>query len=96
MATRTSNRYGKITVTNRAIKNVAGLALRDCYGVDGGRVTDIQTDENKIYMTMRLYLKFGVSPDAVTASIRDAVKYAVEQFTGMRLMVLNLNVGGIR
>jgi len=96
MATKTTNRYGKIVVQKQAIVDVACIALRDCYGISDGEVVDILTEENKIYITMRLYLKFGVSPDAVTTSVRDAIKYAVEQFTGMKLMVLNLNVAGIR
>lgn len=83
-------------MNTRAIRSVAVLALRDCYGVASGRVSDIMVKENKIYLTMKIWLKFGVTPEAVTESARDAIKYAIEQFTGMRLLVLNLNVAGIK
>ena len=96
MSTKTSNRYGKITISKRAIKDVACFALRECYGVQDGVISDILTEDNKIYLTVKLFLRFGVGPEAVTASVRDAVKYAVEQFTGMKLVVLNLNVAGIK
>jgi len=97
MPTRTTNRYGKITMSNKAIRDVAELALRDCYGVARGRVVDIYTpaDENRVYLTIKLTLMFGPNPETLMPSIRDAVKYAVEQFTGMKVAVLNLSVTGI-
>ena len=95
MATRDSNLYGKIVVTNRAICSVADSVIAESYGVSKGRVSHILVEDNKIHLALSLTLKFGVTPRAITDSIRAAVKYNVENFTGMRVEMLNINVIGI-
>jgi len=96
MATRTSNLYGKIVVSNRAIRSVADLAICECYGVASGRVTYIGVDENKIDMVIRMHLRFGVTPNAIAESVRKSVKYNVERFTGMTVSVVNILVIGVK
>jgi uncharacterized alkaline shock family protein YloU len=96
MATKTSNIYGKIVVTNRAIKDVANTAVADSYGVAGGRVMDILCEENKIYLCINIYLRYGVTPEAVCESLRKSVKYHVEEFTGMSVSVMIINVVGVK
>jgi len=96
MATRTNNLYGRITVSNRAIKSVANLAISECYGVAKGRVTYIEVDENKIEtIYIRMNLKFGVTPLTVAESVRSTVKYHVEKFTGMTVRIINIILVGI-
>ncbi|MCL2846816.1 MAG: Asp23/Gls24 family envelope stress response protein [Firmicutes bacterium] len=96
MATRTTNLYGKITVTNRAIRAVANAALRECYGVAGGRVSFIDVEENKIRMVIRLILKYGVTPEAICESVRSQIRYNVENFAGASVVELNTFVVGIK
>ena len=98
MAVRTTNLYGKITVTGRAIRDVANQALREAYGIAYGRVSalDADPDENKIYMNLRLVLKYGVNPEAICESVRSTVKYNVENFTGASVTVINTYVVGIK
>ncbi|MCL2569767.1 MAG: Asp23/Gls24 family envelope stress response protein [Firmicutes bacterium] len=96
MATRTQNLYGKIVVTNRAIRSVANATLHESYGVAHGRVSEILVDENKIYLSLKLYLKYGVTPEAVCDSVRGAVKYNIENFLGMSVPVVNIKVVGIK
>ena len=95
MATRTSNLYGRITVTNRAIRDVANAAIIDCYGVACGRVALITTDENRIFLSIHLWLRYGVTPQPVCDSVRQAVKYHVEEFTGMAVRAITIQVKGI-
>ena len=96
MATRTHNLYGRIVVANRAIKSVANSILRETYGVASGYVSEILVDENKIYINLRLHLKYGVTPEAVVDSVRASVKYNVENFSGMSVAVINIKVLGIK
>jgi len=95
MATKTSNLYGKITVTNKAICSMVNMTVAECYGVGSGRVTDILTDNNKIYLSIKVYLKFGVKPEAISETIRKAVRFNVEDLTGMSVAVINVTVQGI-
>ncbi|MCL2755954.1 MAG: Asp23/Gls24 family envelope stress response protein [Firmicutes bacterium] len=96
MATKTTNLYGKIVVTNRAIKSIANFAIRESYGIADGKVTYIVIEENKIDMAIVLHLKYGVNPHAISESIRSVVKYNVENFTGMSVGVINISIVGIK
>ena len=98
MATSTRNLYGRITVTNRAIRRVAEYACNECYGVAGASIREVHIDkeENKIYLSIKLILKFGVHPEAVCNSVRSTVKYNVENFTGARVGGININVKEIK
>ena len=109
MAPRTSNLYGKITITRRAIRHVVIAATKECYGVAsvGGRrkttgriasrkACKVECENNRIDVSIKLYLKFGVTIDPVIESIRRAIKYNVETFTGMTVERVNIDVLGIR
>ena len=45
---------------------------------------------------MQIILKYGVSINAVAESVRRSVKYNVEQFTGMIVDSVNINVVGVK
>jgi len=96
MATRTTNRYGKIVVTNKAIAQIAKITLGECYGVAGGDVIDVEVLDNKINLSINIYLKYGVTPLAVCDSVRGQVKYSIENFCGMEVKAMNINVVGIK
>jgi uncharacterized alkaline shock family protein YloU len=112
---RTSNLYGRITVLDRAICNVAGATVLECYGVWGlsnknseswhkncvkrqhfGRAVRVTTVNNYLRIDLNIVLKFGVSIEAVVESIRSAVKYNVENFCGMTVEYININILGIQ
>lgn len=56
----------------------------------------ILTVDNRIYIDLFVVLKFGMSISAVADSLKKAVKYGVEQFTGMIIDSVNVNVVGVR
>lgn len=56
----------------------------------------ILTVDNKIYIDLYVILKYGVSITAVADSLKKAVKYSVEEFTGMIVDSVNINVLGVR
>jgi uncharacterized alkaline shock family protein YloU len=111
----TSNLYGKIVVSNQAIRTVAGASALECVGVWGlsgrfkpltvkalarrksfGRSVRVYIKENRIYLEINVILKYGVSVDAVTESIRSSVKYNVENFSGMIVECISINILGIK
>jgi len=71
------------------------MTVVECYGVSTGRLSDILTDNNKIYLSVKVYLKYGVKPEAVSETIRKAVRYNVENLTGMTVAVINVTIQGI-
>ena len=115
MAVKTSNKFGKITVSDEAVVVVANRIASECYGVVdlvSRRVTDalaqlFRSDKNtkgvkvtcidhNIYIDLSVLFKEGVNVEAVSESLRSAVKYSVEEFTGMVVNAVNVNVLGVR
>ena len=107
MAVKTSNAYGNITIDDEAIACATGHIARECYGVvdlvGQGSVKSknqltkgikIITVGNRIYIDLFAILKYGVSIGTVTDNLKSAVKYGVEQFTGMIVDSVNINVVG--
>ena len=112
MAVGTSNLYGNIVVNKRAIRAVAGIAALECYGVWGvGRRRTIRNVENefriahgvrvwasknKIGIYIDIAICVGISIDALVASVRKAIKYKVETYSGMEVVFVDIRVTGIR
>jgi uncharacterized alkaline shock family protein YloU len=60
------------------------------------RGVKVLTVDNRIYIDLYVILKYGVSISAVAESLRRSVKYSVEDFTGMIVNSVNINVIGVR
>lgn len=60
------------------------------------RGVKILTVDNRIYIDLYVILKYGVSITAVAESLKRSVKYSVENFTGMIVDSVNINVIGVR
>ena len=56
----------------------------------------IKTIGNRIYIDINVILKFGVSISTVTDNLKSSIKYGVENFTGMIIDSVNINVVGVR
>lgn len=56
----------------------------------------ISSFENRIFIDIYCILKYGVSISAVAESLKKAVKYTVEDFTGMIVDTVNVHVVGVR
>jgi len=54
------------------------------------------TIDNRIQIDLFVILKYGVSMTAVCESLKDSVKYSVENFTGMIVDCVNVNVIGVK
>ena len=62
----------------------------------GGRGIRITTSGNRIYVDVYVVIKYGVSIAAVAESLKEAIKYKVEGFTGMIVDTVNVNVIGVK
>ncbi len=115
MAVRTSNAYGKISISDNAIAKVTAYASLECYGIvemvsrklseslfellnwdRGAKGVKITTNGDRIFIDVYVIIKFGVSISAVADSLRDAIKYKVEKFTGMVVDTVNVNITGVK
>lgn len=115
MSVNTSNIYGKISISDKAIAKLVSHACFESYGVvglDSYRFKDsltelfrkknstkgvrITTVGDRIYITLSIIIKFGVSISAVAESLKEAVKYKVEKFTGMIVDTIDVNIIGVK
>ena len=85
--------YGIVEmVSRRFTDNLAELLKKDT----GGKGVKITTSGNRIYIDVYVVIKDGVSIVAVAESLKEAVKYKVERFTGMIVETVNVNVIGVK
>lgn len=56
----------------------------------------VTTEGDAIVIGLYVIMQFGVSIHAVSESLRDTVKYAVENLVGARVKAINIFVQGIR
>ena len=85
--------YGIVEmVSRRFTDSLAELLKKDT----GGKGVKITTSGNRIYIDIYVVVKYGVSIVAVAESLKEAVKYKVERFTGMIVETVNVNVIGVK
>lgn len=85
--------YGVCELVSRTFTDsVAELFSKHSHG----RGVKVVAVDNKIYITIYAILKYGISTEAVTESLKSAVKYSVESFTGMIVKDVKVNVVGLK
>jgi len=85
--------YGVVDLVSKKLSdNFAELFKKEPLS----RGVKILTVDNRIYIDLYVILKYGVSISAVAESLKRAVKYSVENFTGMIVDSVNINVIGVR
>ena len=85
--------YGVVDLVSRSIADSAReLFKKESYS-KGIKINHI---DNRIFIDVYCILKYGVSISAVAESLRKAVKYSVENFTGMLVDAVNVHVVGVR
>ena len=71
--------------------------LAELLGKDaGGKGVRVATSGNRIFIDVYVLIKYGVSIEAVAESLKEAIKYKVEKFTGMIVDTVNVNVMGLK
>ena len=98
MSVKTSNAYGNITISNEAIAIVTGYIARDCYGVVdlvNQKLTDSFSSVFK-KRTLSKGIKILTVNNRIYVDLYVILKYGLEQFTGMIIDSVNVNVVGVR
>ena len=85
--------YGIVEMVSRRFTDSVSLLLKKD---SGGRGVKVTTSGNRIYVDVYVVIKYGVSIAAVAESLREAIKYKVEGFTGMIVDTVNVNVIGVK
>ena len=89
----TMESYGIVkTVARRFTDSLAEFMKKEV----GGRGVRVTTSGNRIYIDVYVVVKYGVSINAVAESLKEAIKYKVEYFTGMIVDTVNVNVIGVK
>lgn len=112
MALFTSNLYGNVVVTRRALRAVAGISALECYGVWGvGKSNTVKNVEstflpkngvriwtvgNKMGVYIDIIASFGVALDTLVSNVRKTMKYKLENFSGMSVEFIDIRVMSIR
>ena len=80
--------YGIVDTASRHFTDTfAELFRKDA----GGKGVKVVTSGNRIYIDISVLIKYGVSIEAVAESLKEAIKYKVENFTGMIVDTVNVN-----
>ncbi len=85
--------YGIVEMVSRRFTDALAELLKKDTGGKGIKVT---TSGNRIFIDVYVMVKYGVSITAVAESLKEAVKYKVERFTGMIVSTVNVNVIGVK
>ena len=85
--------YGIVELVSRRFTDTLAQMMKKEVGGRGIKVT---TSGNRIYIDAYVIIKYGVSINAVAESLKEAIKYKVEGFTGMIVDTVNVNVIGVK
>ena len=85
--------YGIVELVTRNLKDTITDLFNKNAPMKG--VKDV-TQGDKICIDLFVIIKFGVSLTAVAESLKQAVKYQVEKFTGMVVDSVNVNIMGVK
>ena len=85
--------YGIVEMVSRRFTDSLSVLFKK----DGdGKGIKVTTSGNRIYVDVYVVMKYGVSISAVAESLKEAIKYKVEAFTGMVVDTVNVNVIGVK
>ena len=85
--------YGVVEIVSRKLSDSISQIFRKNDGTHGVNVTTLG---DRIFIDLFVILKYGVSITAVAESLKESVKYRVENFTGMIVDTVNVNIVGIK
>ena len=85
--------YGIVEMVSRKLSDSLSQLFKKDAGGEGVQVT---TSGDRIFIDVFVIIKFGVSISAVAESLKRSVKYKVEQFTGMIVDTVNVNIMGVK
>lgn len=85
--------YGIVELVSKRFKD----SLLELFGKEvGAKGVTVVTSGDRIFIDVYVIIKFGVSISAVADSLKEAIKYNVEKFTGMLVDTVNVNITGVK
>lgn len=85
--------YGVLDLVSRSFTD----SIKELFNKNSvGRGVKVAAVDNKINLELFVILKEGVNVDAVCESVRNAIKYNVETYMGVRVDKIIINVVGVR
>jgi len=85
--------YGVVELVSRGFTDSLKELFRRSSGTRGVKVATVG---DRIYIDVYVVLKYGVSITAVAESLKESVKYRVENFTVMLVDTVNVNIVGVK
>lgn len=85
--------YGVVDLVSKSFSDNLADLFKKQRKTRGMRVL---TNDDRIFIDLYVIIKYGVSIDAVASSLKKAIKYNVERFTGMVVDSVNVNVVGVK
>ncbi len=101
---------GRLSVSPRAIAQIAERSLDGCYGViglgRGGRLrralarkrhrgVQVRSNERGIELSLRVVIAYGLNLAEVAATVRSSVSYEVERLTGLEVDRVEVRVDDV-
>ena len=104
------NENGSIVISTTAIAQIAYKAVSECFGVVGmpaqnfaqflkgeaNRGVEVKIKDNGIHIMVQIQVLYGTKISEIASNISDAVLYAVENTTGLKVDSLDIKISGIR
>ena len=85
--------YGIVDLVSSRFKDTLSELFKK---QSGGKGIKVVTNGDRIFIDVYVIVKYGVSINAVAESLKEAVKYKVERFSGMIVDTVNVNIMGVK
>ncbi len=85
--------YGIVELVSRRFKESFSELFKK---PTAGKGIKVVTNGDRIFIDVYVIIKYGVSINAVAESLKEAVKYKVERFSGMIVDTVNVNIMGVK
>ncbi|WP_066637579.1 Asp23/Gls24 family envelope stress response protein [Desulfolucanica intricata] len=103
------NRIGSITISENVVKVIAGIAASNVPGVaemsssiadvfgrrSSSRGIKVEIGEKQATVSLHIIVEFGVRIPDVAAEVQATVKNALEEMTGLAVIIVNVTVEGV-
>ncbi|MBR6737197.1 MAG: Asp23/Gls24 family envelope stress response protein [Clostridia bacterium] len=84
--------YGIVELVSKRFTD----SLLQLFGKEVVKGVNVETNGDRIFIDVYVIIKFGISITAVADSLKEAIKYNVEKFTGMVVDTVNVNITGVK
>ena len=102
-----SNEHGNVIYADEVISKIVGLATMECYGATEGLLelmrienlakgVKIEHKDEKLIIELFVMVEYGTKISVISNNIIQKVKYNVENYTGLKVAAITVNVQAVR